>query len=84
MVLKTQKQICQYQKIIKKHVLLHGNYFQQSNNIIIPNNNKNIINIYVVYKLDPISSTRNADYTIQNALFGAIKITKNADYSKNN
>ena len=66
------------------YVLLQGNYFQQNDNIIIPNNNKNVINIYVVYKLDPVSSTRNTDYTIQNVLFGAIKITKNADYSKNN
>ena len=66
------------------YVLLQGNYFQQNNNIIIPNNNKNVVNIYVVYKLDPISSTRNTDYTIQNALFGAMKITKNADYSKKN
>ena len=66
------------------YVLLQGNYFQQNNNIIIPNNNKNVVNIYVVYKLDPMSSTRNTDYTIQNALFGAMKITKNADYSKNN
>ena len=66
------------------YVLLQGNYFQQNNEIIIPNNNENVINVYVVYKLDPISSTRNADYTIQNALFGAMKITKNADYSKNN
>ena len=66
------------------YVLLQGNYFQQNYNIIIPDNNKNVINIYVVNKLDPISSTRNTDYTIQNALFGAIKITKNADYSKNN
>ena len=65
------------------YVLLQGNYFQQNNIIIIQNNNKNVINIYVVYKLDPISSTRNTDYTIQNALFGAIKITKNADFSKN-
>ena len=65
------------------YVLLQGNYFQQNNNIIIPNNNKNVINIYVVYKLDPISSTRNTDYTIQKALFGAMKITKDADYSKN-
>ena len=64
------------------YVLLQGNYFQQNNIIIIPNNNKNVINIYVVYKLDPISSTRNTDYTIQNALFGAIRIAKNADYSK--
>ena len=65
------------------YVLLQGNYFQQNSNIIIPNNNKNVVNIYVVYKLDPISSTRNTDYTIQNALFGVMKITKNTDYSKN-
>ena len=49
------------------YVLLQGNYFQQNDNIIIPNNNKNVINIYVVYKLDPISSTGNTDYTIPNA-----------------
>ena len=66
----------------RMHVYLQGNHFQQ-NNVIIPNNN-NVINIYVVYKLDPISSTRNTDYTIQNALFGAIKITKNTDSSENN
>ena len=64
------------------HVYLQGNHFQQ-NNVIIPNNN-NVINIYVVYKLDPISSTRNTDYTIRNALFGAMRITKNTDSSKNN
>ena len=64
------------------YVLLQGNYFQQSNKIIIPNNNKKAI--YVVYKLDPISSTRSTNYTIQNALFAAMKITKNADYSENN
>ena len=66
------------------YVLLQGNYFQQNNKIIIPNNSKNVINIYAVCKLDPISSTRNTDYTIQNALFDAMKITKNADYSKDN
>ena len=64
------------------HVYLQGNHFQQ-NKVVIPNNN-NIINIYVVYKLDPIISTRNTDYAIQNALFGAMKITKNTDSSKNN
>ena len=32
--------------------------------LFIPNNNKNVINIYVVCKLDPISSTRNTDYSI--------------------
>ena len=65
-------------------VLLQGNYFQQNNKIIIPNNNKKVINIYIVCKLTPISSTRNTDYTIQNALFGAMKITKNTYSSKNN
>ena len=62
------------------YVYLSGNHFQQ-NNRIITTINKAIsipfVNIYVVYKLDPISSTRNTDYTIQNALFGAMKITKN-------
>ena len=66
----------------RMHVYLQNNHFQQ-NKVLIPNNN-NVINIYVVYKLDPISSTRNTDYTIQNALFGAMKITKNTDSSKNN
>ena len=62
------------------YVSFNGNYFKQDP-ITIPNN---VINIYVAYKLDTINSTRNTDYTIQNALFGAMKITKNADSSKNN
>ena len=33
--------------------------------------------------LDPIASTRNTDFTIQNALVGAVNVTKNADISKN-
>ena len=59
-----------------------GNYFVQ-NKVIHPNNNK-VVNIYIVYRLDPISNFRSTDYTIQNALFGAVKITENAtDSSKN-
>ena len=65
------------------NVYLSGNHFQQ-NVAGIPNNN-NVINIYCVYKLDPIASTRDTSYTIQDALFGAMQITKNAtDSSKNN
>ena len=64
------------------YIYLQSSHFQQNN--VITSNNKNVINIYVVYKLDPISSTRNTDYTIQNALFGAMKITKNTVSSKNN
>ena len=64
------------------NVEFNGNYFVQ-NKVLHPNNNK-VVNIYIVYELYKISSTRNTDYTIQNALFGAIKITKNAsDSSKN-
>ena len=59
------------------YVSFNGNYFKP-NPITIP---KNVINIYCVYQLDPISSTRNTDYTIQNALFGDMKITKNTDSS---
>ena len=64
----------------RMHVHLSGNHFQQ-NKVIIPNNN-NVINIYCVYQLDPIASTRDTTFTIQNALFGASQITKNADASK--
>ena len=67
----------------RMHVHLSGNHFQQ-NKIIIPYNN-NAINIYCVYKLDPIASSRDTSFTIQNALFGAMQITKNVtDNSKNN
>ena len=62
-------------------VHLNGNYFTQNKAL---KRNSSAINIYIVYKLSPISSTRNTDYTIQNVLFGAMKITKNADSSKNN
>ena len=65
----------------RMHVYLSGNYFQQ-NKVIIPNNN-NAINIYCVYKLDPIASSRDTSFTIQNALFGAMQITKNATDNSN-
>ena len=70
------------------YVYLQGNHFQQ-NNVLTSNNdhvlNKNVVNIYIVYKLDPLASTRDKDFTIQNALFGAMQIAKNAtDNSKNN
>ena len=72
----------------RMYVYLKGSHFQQ-NNILTSNNdhviNTNVINIYCVYKLDPIASSRYKTFTIQNALFGAMQITKNAtDNSKNN
>ena len=64
----------------RMHVYLSGNHFQQIK-ANIPNNN-NAINIYCVYKLNPIASSRDTTFTIQNALFGAMQITKNTDTSK--
>ena len=62
-------------------VRLEGAYFKQMR--LLRPNNVNIVNIYIVYLIDPISNSRNTDYTVQNALFGGVKITKNAtDTSK--
>ena len=67
----------------RMYVHLNGNHFQQ-NVVNIPNSN-NAINIYCVYHLDSIDSSRDTSFTIQNALFGAMQITKNAtDSDKNN
>ena len=69
----------------RMYIYLQGSHFQQ-NNVLTSNNdhviNNNVINIHIVYKLDPIASIRDTTFTIQNALFGAMQITKNADTSK--
>ena len=57
-------------------VTLEGAYFKQTK--LIRPNNDNIVNIYIVYLIDPISSSRNTNYDIQNALLSSVKITKNA------
>ena len=44
--------------------------------------NNDVINIFIVYKLDPIASIRDTTFTMQNALFGAMQITNNTDTSK--
>ena len=49
----------------RMHVSFSGKHFQQ-NKVIIPNNN-NVINIDCVYKIDPIASTRDDTFTVQNA-----------------
>ena len=67
----------------RMHVHLSGNHFQE-NVVGIPNND-NVTNIYCVYKLDTVASSRDTSFTIQDALFGAMQITKNAtDNSENN
>ena len=62
-------------------IRLEGAHFKQMR--LLRPNNDNIVNIYIVYLIDPISNSRKTDYTVQNALFGGVKITKNAtDTSK--
>ena len=69
----------------RMYVYLQGSHFHQ-NNVLTSNNdhviNNNVIYIYIVYELDPIASIRDTTFTIQNALFAAMQITKNADTSK--
>ena len=71
----------------RMYIYLQGSHFQQ-NNVLTSNNdhaiNANVINIYIVYKLDTTASSRDTSFTIQNALFVAMQISKNADNSKNN
>ena len=72
----------------KMYVYLKGSHFQQSYVLTTSNDhviNDNVINIYIVYKLDPVATSRDTTtFTIQNSLFGAMQITKNADISKYN
>ena len=64
------------------YVNLSVNHFQQDRTNVFNIYNNVVTNIFCVYKLDPISSSRDSTFTVQNALFGSIQITKNADTSK--
>ena len=84
----TKKEMSILKNDERMYVYLQGNHFQQ-NNVLTSNHdhvlNKNVVDIYIVYKLDPLASTRDKSFTIQNALFGGMQITKNAtDNDKNN
>ena len=58
------------------NVKFDGAYFKQIK--LIKPSNDNVINIYCVYSLERITNLRNTDYTVQNALFGGVKITKDS------
>ena len=62
-------------------VIFSGNYVNE-NKTIYPV--KSVVNIYIVYKLDTIKPSRNTDFTIENALFGAVKITEDLSDSDHN
>ena len=58
----------------RMYVYLSGNHFQQIK-VIIPNND-NVINIYCVYEIQPISLSRDTSFTIQNVLLEQCKLLK--------
>ena len=84
----TKKEMLILKNDERLYVYFQGSHFQQNNVLTSSNDhviNKNVVNISIVYKLDPLASTRDKSYTIQNALFGDMQITKNAtDNNKNN
>ena len=57
------------------YVNLSGNHSQQDKTNVFNIYNNIGSNIYCVYKLDPISSSRDSTFTVQNALLGSIQIT---------
>ena len=47
-------------------------------NAIIYNDGKSL-NIYTVYEINKTGNTTSSDPTLENCLFGAVTLTKNAD-----
>ena len=50
-----------------------------NNNISIP---EKVINLYISYTISPWLKYLNTDFTLNNCLFGSVKLTKNADPDK--
>ena len=43
---------------------------------------KQVVNVYIFYKIQLWSYIQSADFTLGYSLYGAVKLTKNADFSK--
>ena len=43
---------------------------------------RNLVNLYISYELDTWSRDLNIHFTLDNCLFGAVNLTKNADPDK--
>ena len=63
----------------KTRVKFNGSCLKQD---IITYNDGRMVNIYIVYELS--LKPNNFDFALENCLFGAVKITKNADIDKCN
>ena len=56
-----------------------GSCLKQDPTTLTPNN---IVNFFIVYKLDRGLQDLNSKFTLKDCLFGNVKITKNADVNK--
>ena len=56
-----------------------GSYLKEDKAPYTPNN---VVNLFIVCKLDKWSRDLNAKFTLKNCLFRAVKLTKNADPDK--
>ena len=52
-----------------------------SNQNITSFSHRNVVNLFIVYELDTCSKVLNTDFTLGD-LFGAVRLTKNADSDK--
>ena len=43
---------------------------------------KKVVNLYISYNRDEWSKDLNTDFTLDNCVFGAVELTKNADLDK--
>ena len=50
-----------------------------NNNISIP---EKVINLYISYTISPWLRNLNTDFTLNNCIFGSVKLNKNADPDK--
>ena len=64
----------------KTRIKLNGSCLEQSNKISCTH--KKIVNIYIVYEINKKGNTIISDPTLENCLFGAVTLTKNADIDK--
>ena len=60
-------------------VKFNGNLLKQNK---VTYNHGSVVNIYVVYRITPKINLGDIGPTLQNCLFGAVKLTNNADIDK--
>ena len=56
-----------------------GKYLKPDKTLFTPNN---VVNLCIVYELNTWSEDLNAEFTLKDYLFGAVKLTKNANRNK--